>query len=107
MKTLALALAAAGMTATTAVVPLSPAVAKERRYYSENGVRYWQGNDGRYYCKRSNGTVGLLVGGAAGALIGRAVDTRGSRATGTIVGAVAGALVGREIQRSRQKARCR
>ena len=71
MKTLALALAAAGMTATTAVVPLSPAVAKERRYYSDNGVRYWQGNDGRYYCKRSNGTVGMLVGGAAGALLGR------------------------------------
>jgi outer membrane lipoprotein SlyB len=108
MKTIALALAAVGMTATTAVVPLSPAVAKERRYYStDNGVRYWQGNDGRYYCKRSNGTTGLLIGGAAGALIGRAVDTRGSRATGTIVGAVAGALVGREIQRSRSTARCR
>ena len=110
MKTIALALAAAGMTATTAMVPLTPAVAKERhhRYYStSNGVRYWQGNDGRYYCKRSNGTTGLLIGGAAGALLGRAVDTRGSRATGTIVGAVAGALVGREIQRSRSTARCR
>ncbi len=93
------------------LIPAVPALADhnrgDRHYSSSNGVRYWQGDDGRYYCKRSNGTVGLLVGGAAGALVGRAVDTRGSRATGTIVGAAAGALLGREIQRSRSKARCR
>ena len=83
------------------------AYAQQRYYSTDNGIRYWQGEDGRYYCKRSNGTVGLLVGGAAGALVGRAVDTHGSRATGTIVGAAAGALIGREIQRSRAKARCR
>ena len=73
-------------------------------YRYDDGVRYWQGRDGRYYCKRSNGTVGLLIGGAAGALVGRAIDTRGDRATGTIVGAAAGALLGREVERSR--ARC-
>ena len=73
----------------------------------DNGVNYWRGDDGRYYCKRSNGTVGLLVGGAAGALIGRAIDTRGERATGTIIGAAAGALLGREVQQNRSKARCR
>jgi uncharacterized protein YcfJ len=67
----------------------------------------WRGEDGRYYCKRSNGTTGLLVGGAAGALVGRAIDTRGSRATGTILGAAAGALIGREVQRSRSVRRCR
>jgi outer membrane lipoprotein SlyB len=72
-----------------------------------NGVQYWEGQDGRYYCKRSNGTVGMLVGGAAGALVGRAIDTNGSRATGTIVGAAAGALLGREVQKSRARARCR
>jgi outer membrane lipoprotein SlyB len=52
-------------------------------------------------CKRPNGTTGLIVGGAGGALLGRAVDTHGERATGTILGAAAGALVGREIERSR------
>jgi uncharacterized protein YcfJ len=38
-------------------------------------------------------------------LIGRAIDTRGERATGTIIGAAAGALVGREIDRSRYRCR--
>ena len=63
------------------------------RYRRTNdGVSYYRGRDGRYYCKRSNGTTGLLIGGVAGALVGRTVDTRGERATGTIVGAVAGAV---------------
>lgn len=75
-------------------------------YRTDNGVRYWQGQDGRYYCKRSNGTVGLLIGGVAGALVGRAIDTRGERTTGTIVGAAAGALLGREVDRNRSRARC-
>ena len=97
--------------ATSMAIPAVPVLAHDTGYRHshrvDNGVQYWQGQDGRYYCKRSNGTVGLLVGGAAGALIGRAIDTRGSRATGTIVGAAAGALLGREIQRSRSQARCR
>ena len=80
----------------------------QQRYQStDNGINYWQGNDGRYYCKRSNGTTGLLIGGAAGALIGRAIDTNGSRTTGTILGAAAGALLGREVERNRSTARCR
>jgi hypothetical protein len=78
---------------------------QQRNYSTENGINYWQGNDGRYYCKRSNGTTGLLIGGAAGALIGRAVDNHG--ATGTILGAAAGALLGREVERNRSTARCR
>ena len=85
--------------------PWAPAHGKRakdaRRYYTaNNGVRYWRGDDGRYYCQRSNGTTGLIVGGAAGALAGRAIDSHGERATGTILGAAAGALLGREVQRS-------
>ncbi|MDE2411907.1 MAG: glycine zipper 2TM domain-containing protein [Sphingomonadales bacterium] len=72
---------------------------------TDNGIRYWQGRDGREYCRRPDGTVGLLIGGVAGALVGRAIDTHGDRATGTIVGAAAGALVGNEVAKSR--ARCR
>ncbi len=72
---------------------------------TNNGIRYWQGEDGRYHCRRGNGTTGLLVGAALGALLGRAVDSHGDRATGTIVGAAAGALLGREIERG--PSRCR
>ena len=66
----------------------------------------YRGSDGRYYCRRSDGTTGLIVGGAAGALAGRAIDGGRSRTTGTILGAAAGALIGREIERSRE-IRCR
>ena len=105
MNKFILAVAAGSM-----LIPAVPAFADHsrdhRRYYTtDNGIRYWQGEDGRRYCKRSNGTVGLIVGGAAGALVGRAVDTRGERATGTIIGAAAGALLGRQVQRG--ATRCR
>ena len=78
----------------------------DRRYYrSGNGIRYWRGDDGRYYCRRSNGTTGLIIGAAAGALAGRAIDTQGDRTLGTLLGGAAGALLGREVERS--TARCR
>ena len=88
----------------------------DRRRYDRNGryaqprrlsrdERIWRDEQGRYRCQRSNGTTGLIIGAAGGALAGRAIDTRGERATGTILGGVAGALLGREIDRSR--ARCR
>ena len=96
--------------ATAMVLPatVTTAEARQQRYSTtDNGIQYWRGNDGRYRCKRSNGTTGLLIGGAAGALVGRAIDTNGSRTTGTIVGAAAGALLGREVERSRSRARCR
>jgi len=74
----------------------------EPRRVSSNQV--WRGDDGRYYCRRGNGTTGLVIGAAGGALLGRAIDTRGERTTGTILGAAAGALLGREAQRTM---RCR
>lgn len=67
--------------------------------------RVWRGDDGRYYCKRNNGTTGLIIGGVGGALIGRTIDNRGDRTLGTVLGAAGGALLGREIERS--GARCR
>lgn len=67
----------------------------------------WQGEDGRSYCRRSDGTTGLIVGGGAGALIGRGIDSHGRRGTGTILGAIAGAVVGSAIERSANDQRCR
>jgi hypothetical protein len=70
-----------------------------------NRDQVWRGRDGRYYCKRSNGTTGLVIGAVGGALVGRAIDTRGDRTLGTLLGAAGGALLGREIERS--GSRCR
>ncbi len=66
---------------------------------SQQATRYWQGDDGRYYCRRSNGTTGLVVGAAGGALAGRAIDGGRDRTVGTILGAAGGALLGREVDR--------
>jgi hypothetical protein len=60
----------------------------------------WQGRDGRSYCRRSDGTTGLIVGAGAGALVGRGFDTRGDRGAGTILGAIFGALLGSAVERS-------
>lgn len=67
--------------------------------------RVWRGNDGRYHCRRSNGTTGLVIGAVGGALVGRTIDTRGDRTLGTLLGAAGGGLLGREIDRS--GSRCR
>lgn len=67
--------------------------------------RVWRGRDGRYYCKRGDGTTGLVIGAGVGALLGRTVDTRGDRTVGTLLGALAGGLLGREIDRG--ELRCR
>lgn len=74
------------------------------RYSS--GPRTWRGDDGRMYCRRDNGTTGLLIGGAVGGLAGHEIVGRGGdRTLGVILGAAGGALLGREIDRS--GSRCR
>ncbi len=78
------------------------------RYYEprrlDRGDRVWRdGNN--YYCRRDNGTTGLVIGAGVGALLGRTVDTRGDRTVGTVLGAIGGGLLGREIDRG--EVRCR
>lgn len=81
----------------------------DRRYAHGDDRRYngrvWRGRDGRYRCHRDDGTTGLLIGGAAGALLGRTIDTGRDRTAGTVLGAAGGALLGRHIDRS--DSRCR
>ena len=76
---------------------------RDGSYYADRRLtradRIYRGNDGRYYCRRGDGTTGLIVGGAVGALIGRELDRGGSRTLGTLIGAGAGALLGREVTR--------
>lgn len=82
------------------------------RYYDSYGepiyrnTRIWRGRDGRYYCRKRNGTTGLIIGGAAGALLGREIaGRRGDRTLGAILGAAGGALLGRSIDRSNRRCR--
>ncbi|HWK36102.1 glycine zipper 2TM domain-containing protein [Sphingomonas sp.] len=111
MRNLMLAIGAAALVVPAAtVVPVSlgtsygKADAQQHKRYK---YREWRGRDGRTYCRKADGTTGLIVGGVAGALLGRTVDTRGDRTLGTVLGAGAGALAGREIDRGGSKRRCR
>lgn len=65
----------------------------------------WLGRDGRYHCRRKNGTTGLIIGAAVGALVGNRLADRRHRTVGTIIGAAGGALLGRAIDRG--ELRCR
>ena len=53
----------------------------DRRYDQRvnRNTRVWRGNDGRTYCRKDDGTTGLLIGGAVGGLLGREIDKGSSR----------------------------
>ncbi|ALH80838.1 glycine zipper 2TM domain-containing protein [Sphingopyxis sp. J-6] len=84
---------------------------RDRDYYARNdqrvnsNTRVWRGSDGRYRCKKDNGTTGLLIGGAVGGLAGHEIAGNGDKLLGTVLGAAGGALLGREIDKD--KYRCR
>jgi uncharacterized protein YcfJ len=73
---------------------------KERRL-SRND-RVYRGRDGRYYCRRNDGTTGLVVGAVAGGLLGNAI---GGDTISTLIGGAGGALLGRSIDKG--NVRCR
>jgi hypothetical protein len=72
----------------------------DRRYPPRRlGKADWiyRGADDRFYCRRDDGTSGLIIGGLGGGVIGNLIAPRGSKAIGTILGAGAGAALGRAI----------
>lgn len=84
----------------------------QNRYYADNyyrsgyrpvrvdrNTRIYRGDNGRYYCRRNDGTTGLIVGAALGGLLGNQLDRGGSSLLGTLIGAGGGALLGREVDR--------
>lgn len=80
----------------------------DRRYRERrlgDNDRIYRGRDDKYYCRRNDGSTGLIVGGIAGGVIGNVIASGRSETLGTVIGAIGGAAVGREIDRS--NVRCR
>lgn len=67
--------------------------------------RVYAGSNGRYYCRRTDGTTGLIIGGIAGGGLGAALTSGRSETLGILLGAAGGALAGRSIDRN--NVRCR
>ncbi len=63
--------------------------------------RIYRGQDGRYYCRRSDGTTGLIVGALGGGVLGNVIAPGGSKTLGSLIGAGLGAVLGRVIDRGR------
>jgi hypothetical protein len=79
--------------------------------YRERQLTYqdevYRGSDGRYYCKRNDGTTGLIIGGIAGGVAGNVIDGGSNRVAGTLIGGALGALIGKEVDQNSSDYRCR
>ncbi len=82
---------------------------RDGSYYQQrrltNNDRIYRGSNSRYYCRRSDGTTGLIIGAIGGGLLGRTIAPNGSKTLGAILGGGGGALIGHSIGRS--GVRCR
>jgi len=88
-----------------------------QRYYRDGNTyqertlrsdeRVYAGNDGRYYCKRSDGTTGLIIGAAGGGILGNVIDGGRSRVVGTLLGGALGAVAGKAVDQNQSQVRCR
>ncbi len=76
---------------------------RERRLARND--RIYAGRDGRYYCRRNDGTTGLIVGGIAGGALGAAIAPGGSGLLGALIGGAGGAVAGQAIDKN--NVRCR
>ena len=84
---------------------------RESSAYQERALasddRVYRGNDGRYYCKRNDGTTGLILGAVGGGILGNVIDGGHSRTAGTLIGGAVGALAGKSIDQNSSELRCR
>ena len=62
--------------------------------------RIYRGRDNRYYCRRSDGTTGLIVGALGGGTLGNVIAPGGSKTLGSIIGGSLGAVLGNSIDRN-------
>ncbi len=70
-----------------------------RPYTLSRNDRVYRGSNGRYYCRRNDGTTGLIIGALGGGVLGNAIAPRGSKTLGALLGGTTGALLGRSIGR--------
>jgi hypothetical protein len=62
--------------------------------------RIYRGRDNRYYCRRSDGTTGLVLGALGGGVLGNVIAPGGSKTIGSILGGGLGAVLGSSIDRN-------
>lgn len=70
-----------------------------RSYQLSNNDRIYRGRDNRYYCRRSDGTTGLVIGAIGGGVLGNVIAPGGSKTLGSILGGGLGAVLGNSIDR--------
>lgn len=68
-----------------------------RPYQLQAVDRIYRGNDNRYYCRRSDGTTGLIIGPVGGGVLGNAITLGGSQTLGSIIGGSLGAILGNSV----------
>lgn len=82
---------------------------RDGRYYQPRRLsandRIYRGRDNRYYCRRPDGTTGLIIGAIGGGVLGNVITSGNSNTLGTILGAVGGGLIGRGIDRNNVQCR--
>lgn len=62
--------------------------------------RIYRGQDNRYYCRRSDGTTGLIIGGISGGVLGNLIAPNGSKTLGSLLGGSLGAVIGSSVDRN-------
>lgn len=82
---------------------------RDGRYYQPRRLaandRIYRGSNGNYYCRRDDGTTGLIIGAVGGGILGNVIAPGDSKTLGTILGGGLGAIAGRAIDRD--GVRCR
>ena len=61
--------------------------------------RIYRGQDNRYYCRRNDGTTGLIIGAIGGGVLGNVIAPGGSKTLGSVLGGSLGAILGSSISR--------
>lgn len=62
--------------------------------------RIYRGRDNRFYCRRNDGTTGLIIGALGGGVLGNVIAPGGSKTLGSVLGGGLGAVLGNSVGRN-------